>query len=569
MLRRHITDVLIIGTGAAGLRTAIEAHDFGAKVLLLGRCKHGDAHTNLATGGINAALATMDKKDNWLIHAADTLREGQFLADPDFVETLCRNAPAAVKELVKWGARFAKDKRGKLIQRFFGAHAYRRTCFFGDQTGKEIMRVLLKQVEKRKIAVLDEIYIAKLIVKDGKEKGALGINMRNGDIEIINSKVTVLATGGYSRLYARSSSRPFENFGDGVAMAFDAGAELMDLEMLQFHPTGMVWPLHMQGVLVTEAVRGEGGILTNAKGERFMKNYDPERMELSARDVVARANYNEIAHHRGTKHSGVWLDISHKNAAYIKKRLPKMYAQFKQVGIDITKQKMEVAPTAHYSMGGIRTRLDGQTKIKNLFAVGECTGDIHGANRLGGNSLAETIVFGKITGRAAAKISKKTNVDEIETEEINDAMNKIKKFQGKGGVKPSKIREELQKIMWNHVGIIRDGKNLELGLKKLQILENKSIKMKVKNIQDLIDALDAKNMVLLAKLVAENALLRKESRGAHYRKDYKNMEKHARHISEINVNGKSRFYYKRTPKPKGGLKELVKKQDVRKYNYVE
>jgi len=367
MLKNYKTDVLVIGTGAAGLRTAIEAHDLGSKVLLIGRCKHGDAHTNLATGGINAALATTDPKDNWLIHAADTLKEGQFLADPIFVETLCKNAPAAVKELVRWGVRFAKDKRGVLIQRFFGAHVYRRTCFYGDQTGKEMMRVLVKRAEKRKIHFLDEAYISSLIVKNGKCKGALGINVKNGDIVIINARATVLATGGYSRLYSRSSSRVFENFGEGVAMAYNIGATLMDMEMLQFHPTGMVWPKKMAGVLVTEAVRGEGGHLTNNKGERFMEKYDKKRMDLSARDIVARSNYNEIVNGRGTKHNGVWLDISHKNAAYIKERLPKMYKQFMDVGVDITKQKMEVAPTAHYSMGGIRTDIEGRICSDSLY----------------------------------------------------------------------------------------------------------------------------------------------------------------------------------------------------------
>jgi len=569
MLRRYKTDVLVIGTGAAGLRTAIEVHDLKKKVLLIGRCKHGDAHTNLATGGINAALATVDKKDNWLIHAVDTLKEGQFLADPIFVETLCKNAPAAVKELVRWGAKFAKDKRGVLIQRFFGAHTYRRTCFYGDQTGKEMMRVLIRQAEKRELPFLDEVYISHLIIKKGKAKGVLGINTKNGDIVIINSKVTILATGGYSRLYSRSSSRIFENFGEGLSMAYHIGAELMDMEMLQFHPTGMIYPEKMIGVLVTEAVRGEGGHLTNNKGERFMKNYDKKRMELSARDIVARSNYNEIQKGRGTKHGGVWLDISHKKASYIKKRLPKMYNQFMGVGVDITKKKMEVGPTAHYSMGGIRTDIEGKTNIKNLLAVGECTGDVHGGNRLGGNSLAETIVYGKIVGTTAAKLSKKTKLGDIKKEEIQEAVEELNSLFKKGSIKPVEIKEELQKIMWKHAGIIRDRKSLQAGLKKLKELEKKVDKMNVRTVQDLITATDAKNMVKLSEFVVLGALMRKESRGAHYRSDYTKLQPHPKHTLVKNVKGKPKFSYKRTPKPTGRLKKFIKKEFKMEYHYLE
>jgi succinate dehydrogenase/fumarate reductase flavoprotein subunit len=428
--------------------------------------------------------------------------------------------------------------------------------------------VLLNEVKKREIPSLDEVYIVSLIVKN-KCKGAIGINIRTGDVVLINAKITVLATGGYSRLYSRSSSRVFENFGDGVAMAFVAGAELMDMEMLQFHPTGMIWPKKMEGVLVTEAVRGEGGILTNSKSERFMARYDKKRMELSARDVVARANYYEIMHGRGTKHGGVYLDISHKNAAYIKRRLPKMYSQFKNVGIDITKQKMEVAPTAHYSMGGIKTDLKGQTSIKNLFAVGEVTGDVHGANRLGGNSLAETIVYGKIAGEAAARAVRKIKLDEIEPDELTAALEYINSFFKNGKIKPMKIKSEIQKIMWEHAGIIREKNSMKKGLDKLRRLEKKLDKMKIDGIQDLIDSMDSKNMLLLGKLVTQGALLRKESRGAHFRNDYKKMQKHPRHVLVKNIKGNPRFYYKPTSKPKGRLKKFLKKEFQAEYHYLE
>src|SRR5690348_13367667 len=331
-------DVLIIGGGSAGLRAAIEAHDAGANVLIISKSKRGDPHTTLARGGINAALGTMDPEDNWVIHAADTLREGEFLADYERVEVLCKNAPDAINELVNWGAKFHREKDGRLTQRFFGAHTYRRTVFYGDWTGQEIVRVLIEQVNQRKIKIIDNVYITKLSLNSesandinakrplsssttttqgGVEltseeiKGALGVDIENKEFVTFECKSLVLAAGGFTRVYPVSSSRIFENYGEGVALAYEAGVDLVDMEMVQFHPTGMVWPEKAVGVLATEAIRGEGGILLNSKGERFMKNYYPERMELGPRDIVARANYNEIISGRGTEHGGVWLDITH------------------------------------------------------------------------------------------------------------------------------------------------------------------------------------------------------------------------------------------------------------------
>src|ERR687898_638480 len=410
-------DVLIIGSGSAGLRAAIEAHDAGAHVLIISRSKKGDPHTVLARGGINAALGTMDPEDNWMVHAADTLIEGEFLADYERVEILCKNAPDAVNELVNWGARFHREKDGRLTQRFFGAHAYRRTVFYEDWTGQEIIRVLMDQIQQRKIEIIDNVYITKLLKSndvneevptgEGEVKGALGIDIEKKEILIFECKSLILATGGYIRVYSVSSSRIFENYGEGVALAYEAGADLVDMEMVQFHPTGMVWPEKALGTLATEAIRGEGGILLNSKGERFLKNYDPERMELGPRDVVARAIYNEIFNGRGTEHSGVWLDITHLPKEEILNRLPTIYEQFKKInGIDISKEKMEVGPTAHYSMGGIVVDIKCKTRVKGLFAVGEVISQIHGANRLGGNSLLDTLVFGKIAGGEAAKLAK-------------------------------------------------------------------------------------------------------------------------------------------------------------------
>src|ERR671920_1120663 len=322
-------DVLIIGSGSAGLRAAIEAHDAGSHVLIISKSKKGDPHTVLARGGINAALGTMDPEDNWMIHAADTLREGEFLADYERVELLCKNAPDAVNELVNWGARFHREKDGRLTQRFFGAHTYRRTVFYEDWTGLEIIRVLMEQVNKRKIKVIDNVYITKLLKSDDdgddvngerplsstatqeeevvKEevKGALGVDIENKEFVTFECKSLILAAGGYTRVYPVSSSRIFENYGEGIALAYEAGVDLVDMEMVQFHPTGMVWPVKAVGVLATEAIRGEGGILLNSKGERFMKNYDPERMELGPRDVVARAVFYEIISWRGAEHRGV------------------------------------------------------------------------------------------------------------------------------------------------------------------------------------------------------------------------------------------------------------------------
>ena len=383
-------------------------------VLIISKSRKGDPHTVLARGGINAALGTMDPEDNWMIHAADTLREGEFLADYERVEILCKNAPDAVNELVNWGARFHREKDGRLTQRFFGAHTYRRTVFYEDWTGEEIIRVLMDQVNQRKIEIIDNVYITKLLKSDdvneeepekreGEVKGALGIDIEKKEIVIFECKSLILATGGYTRVYSVSSSRIFENYGEGVALAYEAGVDLVDMEMVQFHPTGMVWPEKALGTLATEAIRGEGGILLNSKGERFMKNYYPERMELGPRDIVARANYNEIVDGRGTEHGGVWLDVTHLSKEKILDRLPTMYEQFKNIdGIDISKEKMEVGPTAHYSMGGVVVDIKCRTKIRGLFAVGEVISQIHGANRLGGNSLLDTVVFGKIVGGEAA-----------------------------------------------------------------------------------------------------------------------------------------------------------------------
>ena len=519
------TDVLVIGSGGAGLRTAIELHDNKTNVLMVGKCEQRNAHTVLATGGINAALKTMDQQDSWQLHAADTLRDGGEINDPQAVMTLCKNAPKAVQELATWGAQFHRESNGKITQRFFGAATYRRACFVGDQTGKSILNTLVNQVLKRKIKFHSEVYIFSLLKSSNKASspvnGAIGIDIKTGTIIIYHTKSIILATGGFSRVFARSSSRSFENNGDGIKLAYDVGVSFMDMEMFQFHPTGMVYPTQAEGILVTEAVRGEGGILTNANGERFMEKYDKERMELSARDIVARAIYLEAKAGNATARGGVYLDISHQPKSYIKQRLPQMFEQFKKFcNIDISKQKMEVAPTAHYSMGGILVdHTTGKTAVNNLYAIGEVTSGVHGANRLGGNSLAEIIVFGRLTGNHVAHDVKNIHWLPLDRTQINQKIATLTSNRGKN---PIIIKTELQKLMWENCGVARNGKDLKKALSNLQKYQKMNFKTgtPLKNNKKLIAALDVHAMIPTCELILKSALARTESRGAHYRTDY-------------------------------------------------
>jgi len=579
----YTCDVLIIGGGSAGLRAAIEAHDAGADVLIISKSKKGDPHTTLARGGINAALGTMDPEDNWVVHAADTLREGEFLADYERVEILCKNAPDAINELVTWGAKFHREKDGRLTQRFFGAHTYRRTVFYEDWTGQEIIRVLMEQVNQRKIKIIDNVYIMKLLLlkSDGddanrerlsssskaqgvaqvpneqeqeqeKIKGAFGVDIEKKEFITFECKSLILAAGGYTRVYEVSSSRIFENYGEGIALAYEVGVDLVDMEMVQFHPTGMVWPEQAVGTLATEAIRGEGGILLNSQGERFMKNYDPERMELGPRDVVARANYNEIISGRGTEHGGVWLDVTHLRKEVILERLTTMYEQFQKLdGIDISKEKMEVGPTAHYSMGGVVVDINCQTRVTGLFAVGEVISQIHGANRLGGNSLLDTIVFGKIAGGEAARLAKQTGKGN--TKKSKDASSQLKSkvdtqtngfgdndddfYDGIFVVKePIKFRNKLQKVMMEYAGIVREQTRLQNGLEQILELKNelysnkRHINLKESVIDDnnkfenIVLTSQVKSSLISCEAIIRSALIREESRGAHFRSDFPKLD---------------------------------------------
>ena len=576
---RRSCDVLIIGGGSAGLRAAIEAHDAGADVLIISKSGKGDPHTVLARGGINAALGTMDPEDNWMVHAVDTLREGEFLADYERVEVLCKNAPDAVNELVNWGARFHREKDGRLTQRFFGAHTYRRTVFYEDWTGQEIIRVLIDQVRLRKIEIVDNVYITKLIKSDNlsgkreatKVTGALGIDFKKKEIVIFECKSLILAAGGYTRVYSVSSSRSFENYGEGMILAYEAGADLVDMEMVQFHPTGMVWPEKALGTLATEAIRGEGGILLNSKGERYMKKYYPERMELGPRDVVARATYNEILDGRGTQHGGVWLDVTHLSKQKILDRLPTMYEQFKNInGIDISKDKMEVGPTAHYSMGGIVVDMKCRTKIRGLFAVGEVISQIHGANRLGGNSLLDTIVFGKIAGSEAASFAKEEGERHKTEQSLLGLTVSNKKEFGDDEIfivkDPIKFRNEIQEIMNHNAGIIREETRLQNGLKRILELkkefyskDNILKEFKIEN-EEVVLTLEVKSSLVVSEAIIRSALIRQESRGAHYRSDFPQLDDEKWKVNiYCRAEGKEMVLFKESVKEiKGPLLDLVK-----------
>jgi succinate dehydrogenase / fumarate reductase, flavoprotein subunit len=515
--------VLIIGAGAAGLRTAIELAQRGHRCLVVGKRKHGDAHTKWAAGGINASLGSLDAEDRWEIHAADTLREGHFVCDPVAVELLCRNAPARVLELHDWGCPFDLTDDGQLNQRYFGAQSFRRTCFVGDTTGEAVLATLVRKAAELSIPWRDDLFVTRILIDQGRAVGALGLDLRSRDVVVLRADAVVLAAGGATSLYRRTSSRSDENTGDAMALALEAGAALRDMEFVQFHPTGMIRPPQMEGRLVTEAVRGEGGRLFNANGERFMERYSPEQMELDARDVVARALYEEIQAGRGTEDGGVLLDISYRDADFIRERLPQMYAQFLDQGIDITRSPMEVAPTAHYVMGGVQVDFrTGATARAGFFAVGEGAGGLHGANRLGGNSLAETVVFGEFTGAhladgidSGAERAPRTLAASLVAEEVR-RLSRLRDLDGTH--RPAALIAELRELLWTRAGIVRSGGDLREGLDEMARLRRRSTDLDVRG-ERLVDALNLQMMLQTAETILTSALLREESRGAHYRKD--------------------------------------------------
>ena len=525
-----ISNVLVIGCGGAGLRAAIEAKINGLQVKILGKRPKNDSHTVLAAGGINASLANIDKQDCWEQHFADTYLEGYGLADPKLLEILVKEAPNLVNEIDMWGANFERIKNGLLDQRYFGAHTYRRTCYSGDYTGKSILNALLRKASSLNIPIFDSQYVTELLIIDQQCFGAFSFNLYTGERTIHYADAVILSTGGHTRIWKRSSSRRNENNGDGYYLALKAGCELIDMEMVQFHPTGMLFPEEMSGTLVTEAVRGEGGILKNCLGDRYMRKYDPERMELSTRDKVAIANYKEIEEGRGTSNGGVYLHINHKDKDFIQKKLPKIYRQFiEHQMLDISKNPMEVAPTAHYSMGGIMIYSDTQSSsIKGLFAAGEVTGGIHGANRLGGNSLAEILVFGKIAGRSASLFSKNLKSHNRSRDVVLNANENIDKLIKKGSELALPLQNELQNIMWKYCGVIKNQINLEKAQKKINEIKSASEAIEVNlndgEFNDLSNTFNLLASIQTAEATILSSLQRKESRGAHQRDDYKEID---------------------------------------------
>src|SRR3977135_4065711 len=418
----HEHDVLIIGAGGAGLRAAIEALAQGASVGVVCKSLLGKAHTVMAEGGIAAAMANVDPADNWKVHFRDTMRGGKLLNNWRMAQLHAQEAPERVRELEQWGALFDRTEKGEILQRAFGGHSFKRVCHVGDRTGLELIRTLQDRGVQQGVDCYMECTVTRLLMENGRFAGAFAYWRESGRFIILKAKAVVIAAGGIGKAWTVTSNS-WEYTGDGMALAYEAGAELMDMEFVQFHPTGMVWPPGVQGILVTEAVRGEGGILRNKNGERFMERYDPKRMELSTRDVVARSIYTEVKEGRGTEHGGAFLDISHKPAEYVKKKLPSMYHQFKELAdVDITKQPMEVGPTCHYMMGGIRVDAEtAQTTLPGIFAAGEAAAGLHGANRLGGNSLSDLLVFGRRAGLAAAEYAKRASASSFDNSQIEQA----------------------------------------------------------------------------------------------------------------------------------------------------
>jgi len=537
-MNNHLTDItniLIIGSGGAGLRAAIEAKLAGLDVKVIGKRNKYDVHTGLAAGGVNAAFGNLDKKDSWEQHFADTYLEGYCIGDPRSIEIMAKEAPQAVEEIDKWGANFEKIESGMFDQRFFGAHTYRRTCYSGDFTGQSILNALLKKAKELNIPINDSTYVSDLLVHQKCCFGAMTFNINTGERTVYIADAVIICTGGHTRIWKKSSSRKQENTGDGYHLALKAGCSLIDMEMVQFHPTGMVLPEDIAGTLVTEAVRGEGGRLINGFGERFMKNYDIDRMELSTRDRVAIANYTEIIEGRSSPNGGVFLDISHKDKEFIINKIPKIYRQFiDSQSIDISKQPMEVAPTAHYSMGGISVKADDHsTEILGLYAAGEAAGGLHGANRLGGNSLAEILIFGKSSGKAASEYSKNLTSSFRCRKAIQLAHENINAIISKGEELVIPLQRELSEIMWKYCGVVKNKEQLMNGLNKLRVLKKRSrnidVRINDRNFQDLINTLDFKSSLVTAEATIISSIAREESRGAHQRSDYPELQKSENH----------------------------------------
>ena len=521
-------DVLVIGAGGAGLRAAVAAGEAGCATAVVTKSLLGKAHTVMAEGGIGAALGNVDPRDNWGVHFADTMLGGQLLNDWRMVEIYAQEVIDRVHELESWGGLFDRTPDGRISQRAFGAHTFWRLAHVGDRTGLELIRTCQdRAVHTPNVTVHMEYTLTSLLKAGERVVGAAGYRRNDGHFVVFRAKATVLASGGWGRMY-KHTSNSWEGTGDGAALAYRAGAELLDMEFVQFHPTGMIWPPGARGILVTEAVRGEGGRLYNSLGERFMEKYDPKKMELSSRDVVARSIYKEAQAGRGSPHGGAFLDVRHRGAEYIKRRLPSMYEQFHALAsVDITREPMEVGPTIHYTMGGVRVAPEtGATTVAGLYAAGEVSGGLHGANRLGGNSLGDILVFGKRAGEAAAEDAKSRShapVDERQVRAEQEALLACLDPQEKGE-NPYLLHEALQEAMQDDAGIARTEESLTRSLTAIQELSARAPRMRVGGGRVLNPGWhtcrDVANMLIISEAIVRGAIERRESRGSQWRLDH-------------------------------------------------
>ena len=592
-------DVLVIGAGGAGLRAAIEAAGQGVKVGVVCKSLLGKAHTVMAEGGVAAAMGNVDDRDSWRVHFADTMRGGQYINNWRMAQLHAQEAPARVNELEAWGALFDRTPDGRILQRNFGGHRYPRLAHVGDRTGLEMIRTLQDHGIHEGMDVHMEVTVLALLKDGDRIAGAFAYDRERGRFKIFRAKAVVMATGGIGRAY-NITSNSWEYTGDGQALAYLAGADLQDMEFVQFHPTGMIWPPSVRGILVTEGVRGEGGVLRNRDGKRFMfenipDNYKPQTAdteeegwrytqgdknarrppELLTRDHVARMIVREVKEGRGSPHGGVFLDISWikekiPNAAeHIKKKLPSMYHQFMQLaGIDITKEPMEIGPTTHYVMGGIRVNGDTQmSTVPGLFACGECAAGLHGANRLGGNSLSDLLVFGKRAGQYAADFARTQSASSLSEADIDAAAKRaLEPFErGTGGEGPYQVQESLQTTMQNYVGIVRVQDEMERALSEIEVLKQRAEKVGVPGNREYNPgwhtALDLRHLLIISEGITKCALERKESRGGHFRDDYPEKDPEFakfNHVVRLGSNGEMELERAMIPPMPAELEAIIK-----------
>jgi succinate dehydrogenase / fumarate reductase flavoprotein subunit len=612
-LERHSYDVVVIGAGGAGLRAAVEAREAGLRVAIICKSLFGKAHTVMAEGGVAASMGNVNSSDNWQVHFRDTMRGGKFLNHWRMAELHAKESPDRVWELETWGALFDRTKEGKISQRNFGGHEYPRLAHVGDRTGLELIRtmqqkiVALQQEDARNhgdaeshIKVFAELTITEILKEGGRVSGAYGYWRETGNEVLFEAPAVVLATGGIGKTF-KVTSNSWEGTGDGHALALKAGGHLVDMEFVQFHPTGMVWPPSVRGLLVTESVRGDGGVLTNSEGKRFMFDYIPEVFkdkyadneaeadrwygdqtnnrrppELLPRDEVARAINSEVKAGRGSPHGGVFLDVSKRLPAdVIKKKLPSMWHQFKELAdVDITETAMEVGPTCHYVMGGIEVEPDtaGAVGVPGLFAAGEVAGGMHGSNRLGGNSLSDLLVFGRRAGAGAAAYIKASGKNPVSEASVRGASERLNApFTRVGGENPYTIHQELQQTSNDLVGIIRTGKELEEAIVKLAQLRSRVSTAKAEGGRAFNPgfhlAIDLDNMLLVSECIARSALQREESRGGHTRDDFPAMNPEWRQVNSISAwNGKSvDVIQQKLPSLPKELFDLFELDELKKY----